>query len=103
MIIKDNKLVGVVLERDCTRKTLLNGLSAFETTVESIMTSKVVYARPNHTIDDSMALMSKKRVRHLPIMDGDKIVCIISVGDLVKELIAQQQLLINHLEHYISG
>ncbi|MFT5550015.1 MAG: CBS domain-containing protein [Candidatus Azotimanducaceae bacterium] len=103
LVIKHNKLVGVVSERDCTRKTLLGGLSAFETTVKSIMTSKVACAKPDYTLDECMALMSKKRVRHLPIMDGDEIVCVISVGDLVKEVIAEQQMLINHLEHYISG
>jgi CBS domain-containing protein len=103
LVVNQNKLVGVVSERDCTRKTLLNGLSAFETTVESIMTSKVAYAKPSHTINECMALMTDKRIRHLPIMDGDDIVCMISLGDLVKEVIAEQQILIDQLEHYISG
>ena len=103
LVVNQNKLVGVVSERDCTRKTLLNGLSAFETTVESIMTSRVAYAKPSHTISECMALMTDKRIRHLPIMDGDDIVCMISLGDLVKEVIAEQQILIDQLEHYISG
>ncbi|MFT4608459.1 MAG: CBS domain-containing protein [Chitinophagales bacterium] len=103
LVVNENRLVGVVSERDCTRKTLLSGLSAFETTVESIMTSRVAYATPSHTVNECMALMAEKRIRHLPIMDGDDIVCMISMGDLVKEEIADQQMLINHLEHYISG
>jgi CBS domain-containing protein len=103
LVINENKLVGVVSERDCTRKTLLSGLSAFETKVESIMTSRVAYAKPSHTVNECMALMAEKHIRHLPIMDGDDIVCMISMGDLVKEVIADQQMLINHLEHYISG
>jgi CBS domain-containing protein len=103
LVINQNKLVGVVSERDCTRKTLLNNLSAFDTTVESIMTSRVAYAKLSHTVNECMALMTEKRIRHLPIMDGDNIVCMISLGDLVKEVIAEQQTLIDHLEHYISG
>ncbi|MFT5224378.1 MAG: CBS domain-containing protein [Polaribacter sp.] len=103
LVINQNKLVGVVSERDCTRKTLLSELSAFETTVESIMTSRVAYAKPSHTLDECMALMAEKRIRHLPIMDGDDIICMISMGDLVKEVIADQQMIINQLEHYISG
>jgi CBS domain-containing protein len=103
LVVNKNKLVGVVSERDCTRKTLLNGLSSFETTVKSIMTSRVAYAKLSHTVNECMALMTEKRIRHLPIMDGDNIVCMISMGDLVKEVIAEQQILIDHLEHYISG
>ncbi|MFT4606758.1 MAG: CBS domain-containing protein [Urechidicola sp.] len=103
LVIDQNKLVGVVSERDCTRKTLLNGLHAFETTVESIMTSRVAFAKSSHTVNECMALMSEKRIRHLPIMDDDDIVCMISMGDLVKEVIAEQQMLIDHLEHYITG
>ena len=103
LVINQNKLVGVVSERDCTRKTLLNKLSAFDTTVESIMTSRVAYAKLSHTVNECMALMTEKRIRHLPIMDGDNIVCMISLGDLVKEVIAEQQTLIDHLEHYSSG
>ena len=103
LVISQNKLIGVVSERDCTRKTLLSGLSALDTTVETIMTPRVAYAKPSHTIDECMALMTEKRIRHLPIMDGDNIVCIISMGDLVKEVIAEQKILIDQLEHYISG
>jgi signal-transduction protein with cAMP-binding, CBS, and nucleotidyltransferase domain len=67
------------------------------------MTSRVAYAKLSHTVNECMALMTEKRIRHLPIMDGDNIVCMISLGDLVKEVIAEQQTLIDHLEHYISG
>lgn len=103
LVIEQGKLVGVVSERDCARKTLLNEKPASETTVASIMTSNVVYAKPDHTINECMALMSDKRIRHLPIMEGDTILCMISQGDLVKTVIAEQQMIIEHLEHYISG
>ena len=103
LVIEQDKLMGVVSERDCARKTLLSGNSASDTTVESIMTPRVVYAKPEHTINECMALMTEKHIRHLPIMDGDKVVCMISLGDLVKTVIAEQQMLIEHLEHYISG
>ena len=103
LVIEQGKLVGVVSERDCARKTLLSEKSASNTTVESIMTSRVIFAKPDHTINECMALMTEKRIRHLPIMDGDDIVCMISLGDLVKTVIAEQQILIEQLEHYISG
>jgi CBS domain-containing protein len=103
LVIEQGKLVGVVSERDCARKTLLSEKPASETSVESIMTSSVVCAKPGHTVNECMELMTDKHFRHLPIMDGDDIVCMISLGDLVKTVIAEQQILIEQLEHYIRG
>ena len=103
MVVRQGKLVGVVSERDCARKVLLSDKSAQETQVSEIMSSRVIYAKPSHTIDECMALMTEKRVRHLPIMEDDKVLCMISLGDLVKSVISEQQHIIEQLEHYISG
>ena len=82
-MVQQGKPVGVVSERDCARKVLLSDKSAQETQVSEIMSSRVIYAKPSHTIDECMALMTEKRVRHLPIMEDDKVLCMISLGDLV--------------------
>ena len=103
LVIDEGKLVGVISERDCARKTLLSDKSASETTVESIMTSSVISANPEHTINECMTLMTEKRIRHLPIMDDEGIICMISLGDLVETVIAEQKMLIEHLENYISS
>ncbi len=103
LVVRQGKPVGVVSERDCARKVLLSDKSAQETQVSEIMSSRVIYAKPSHTIDECMALMTEKRVRHLPIMEDDKVLCMISLGDLVKSVISEQQHIIEQLEHYISG
>lgn len=103
MVIENTKLVGVVSERDYARKVILQDRSSKTTTVAAIMTKRVVYALPDHGIDECMALMTKKRVRHLPIMDGDQIIGVVSIGDLVKSIIADQQFIIEQLERYIGG
>jgi CBS domain-containing protein len=103
LVVQQGKPVGVVSERDCARKVLLSNKSAQETLVSEIMSSRVIYAKPSHTIDECMALMTEKRVRHLPILEDDKVLCMISLGDLVKSVISEQQHLIDQLEHYISG
>jgi CBS domain-containing protein len=103
LVMEKDKLVGLLSERDCARKTLLSDLPASETTVESIMTSQVVYAKLTHTINECMALMTDKHIRHLPIMEDDEVICMISLGDLVKTVISEQQMIIEQLEHYISG
>jgi predicted transcriptional regulator len=103
LVVQQGKPVGVVSERDCARKVLLSDKSAQETQVSEIMSSRVIYAKPSHTIDECMALMTEKRVRHLPILEDDKVLCMISLGDLVKSVISEQQHIIDQLEHYISG
>jgi CBS domain-containing protein len=98
-----DKLVGLITERDYARKVILKGKSSHQTLVREIMTTHVVYARLDQALDECMALMTDKRVRHLPVFEGEKFVGIISIGDLVKAIIAEQQFVIEQLEQYISG
>jgi CBS domain-containing protein len=98
-----DKLVGVITERDYARKVILKGKSSHQTLVREIMTTRVVYARLDQALDECMALMTDKRVRHLPVFEGEKFAGIISIGDLVKAIIAEQQFVIEQLEQYISG
>lgn len=98
-----DKLVGVITERDYARKVILKGKSSHQTLVREIMVTRVVYARLDQALDECMALMTDKRVRHLPVFESEKFVGIISIGDLVKAIIAEQQFVIEQLEQYISG
>jgi CBS domain-containing protein len=98
-----DKLIGVITERDYARKVILKGKSSHQTLVREIMVTRVVYARLDQALDECMALMTDKRVRHLPVFEGEKFVGIISIGDLVKAIIAEQQFVIEQLEQYISG
>lgn len=99
----DEKLVGIVSERDYARKVILKGQSSRETSVREIMSTDVICVSGEETIDKCMALMTEKRVRHLPILDSDKLVGMISVGDLVKSIIKDQTFTIEQLEGYIRG
>lgn len=104
LVMHDNHLVGIFSERDYARKIILLGKSSKETKVREIMTEKVLYARPDQTITQAMALMTEKRIRHLPVLDGNqKITGMISIGDVVKETISEQAFLIQQLEQYIAG
>lgn len=102
VVTQADKLVGVVTERDYARKVVLQGRSSKGTKIRDIMTSRVAYARPDQSVEDCMAMMTDKRIRHLPVMDGDKLLGIISIGDLVKAIIEEQQHVIAQLEQYIS-
>lgn len=101
-VMEDGKLLGIISERDYVRRIVLKGIP--ETTpVTMIMTSKVRYAQPGQTVSHCMALMTEKRVRHLPVMSEGNILGMISIGDLVKAMIAHQQHTIEELERYITG
>jgi len=103
LVMEDVKIVGIFTERDYARKIVLMGLSSKETPVRDIMTSPVMYVRPDQTNEECMALMTDNRVRHLPVMDNGKLIGLISIGDQVKDIIAEQKFTIQQLEHYIMG
>jgi CBS domain-containing protein len=103
LVMKKDQLVGIFSERDYARQIILKDRSSEATRVEEIMTNKVVHVQPNDEISDCMALMTEHRIRHLPVIDKKKVVGMISIGDLVRAVIAEQQSTINDLEKYISG
>jgi len=103
LVLEEEKLVGILSERDYARKVTLKGKSSKDTPVKEIMSSEVVCIRPTQTINDCMELMTDKRVRHLPVMEEEgNLVGLISIGDVVKEVISEQKFIINQLESYIS-
>jgi CBS domain-containing protein len=103
LVMQDDHLVGIFSERDYARKIALKGLTSAETNVGQIMTADVVFVSPDQRIEDCMALMTEKRIRHLPVMAEAKVVGLISIGDVVKEVIAEQGFVIEQLENYIAG
>ncbi len=103
MVMEGAKLVGIISERDYARKVILQGRSSRTTQVKEIMTTRVVYAQPEQHIEECMALMTEKRVRHLPVMEEGQLLGVISIGDLVKSIIAEQKFIIEQLERYING
>jgi CBS domain-containing protein len=103
MVTVGGQLAGVISERDYARKVVLHGKSSKNTPVREIMTRKVLYIRPEQTVEECMALMTDKHIRHMPVLDGDQMIGVVSIGDIVKSVISEQQFLISHLEHYIRG
>ncbi len=103
LVVEDGKVVGVMSERDYARKVILLGKSSHDTPVREIMTGRVVYARPDHTVPECMALMTDKRIRHLPVLDQGRLIGVLSIGDLVKETISEQEFIIRQLENYIHS
>jgi CBS domain-containing protein len=103
VVMESDDVVGIVTERDYARKVVLMARSSGETPVRDIMVSAVLYVRPDQTSEECMVLMTENRMRHLPVMDGDSLIGLISIGDLVKDIISEQKLTIQHLEQYISG
>jgi predicted transcriptional regulator len=103
VVLENNRLVGIISERDYTRKVILQGKSSKETPVREIMTQELITAEPNDNIGACMRLMTERRVRHLPVLEGSKLIGVVSIGDLLKWLISEQDAAIDHLERYITG
>lgn len=103
VVMEGDKLVGIITERHYARNVVLKGKTSPATPVRDIMERRVVIARPEQTVEQCMALMSDKRVRHLPVFEGKKLVGIVSIGDLVKSIIGDQKFTIDQLVHYIHG
>ena len=103
LVMEGAKLVGIISERDYARKVILQGRSSRTTAVREIMTTRVAYAEPEQNIEECMALMTEKRIRHLPVIEAGEVRGVISIGDLVKSIIAEQKFIIEQLERYISS
>jgi CBS domain-containing protein len=103
LVMEDDAIVGIVTERDYARKVILMGRSSKETPVLVIMTAEVMFVRPDNTSDECMALMTDNRLRHLPVIDDGKLLGMLSIGDLVKDIISDQRFTIEQLEQYIRG
>jgi CBS domain-containing protein len=103
LVMEGQRLVGIVSERDYARKVILQGKSSRDTPVREIMTDKVFYVRPEQTVEECMAVMTAHRIRHLPVLDDDQVRGVVSIGDLVKALLSEQEVRIQQLEHYIMG
>ncbi len=103
LVVDDNKLTGIFSERDYARKGILQGRSAGKTTVSEVMTAKVITISPTQTLDEAMVIMSEKHIRHLPVLEDETLVGIISISDVVTSIINEQKVRIASLESYISG
>ena len=103
LVVEETRLIGILSERDYARKIILKGKRSQDTQVREIMTEDVVYVSPEQTIEECMALMTAKRVRHLPVLAHDQLLGIISIGDAVKAVISEKEFLIHQLERYIVG
>ena len=103
VVLEGEELVGIISERDYARKVILKDKSSLDTPVREIMTQQVISVSPEQSIQDCMALMTHKRVRHLPVLEDGRLVGIISIGDVVKAIISQQEFMIEQLERYIEG
>ena len=103
LVVEDGQVVGLMSERDYARKVILKGKASHDTRVRDIMTERVVFAHPHFSVHDCMALMSDKRIRHLPVIERGRLIGILSIGDLVKAVISEQQFVIQQLENYIAS
>ena len=103
VVLEDGKLVGVITERHYAREIVLKGRTSQETLVRDIMSTKVIYARPDQSVQECMAVMTARAVRHLPVLEHGQLVGIVSIGDMVNSVIGDQKFIIEQLEHYIHG
>ena len=103
VVTEGGKLAGIISERDYARKVILLSKSSHEIAVREIMTSRVITVQPGQTVEQCMSLMTEKRIRHLPVTEGEKLIGVLSIGDLVKEVIAEQEQTIKQLESYIHS
>lgn len=103
VVMENDKLVGIISERDYTRKVILKDRSSKSTSVREIMTSKIICVTPENSIEECMLLMAKHRIRHLPVIENDKVVGILTVMDAVKTTISEKEFIIEQLAHYIAG
>lgn len=103
IVLQDKKLVGIFSERDYARKVILEGKTSKQTLISEIMTKQVICVSPDRTADECMALMTEKRVRHLPVIENKLVVALISIGDVVREMISDQKQTISQLEQYIMS
>ncbi|MCI0637199.1 MAG: CBS domain-containing protein [Actinobacteria bacterium] len=103
LVVEGARVVGILSERDYARGVALEGKTSRKMTVAELMTSQVLYVRSEHTINDCMSLMTNKRVRHLPVLDGERLIGIVTIGDVVKQIISEQESRIQELENYIRG
>jgi len=103
LVLEGQTIVGIITERDYARKIVLVARSSKETRVRDVMSSQVMYVRPDQSSEECMVLMTENRVRHLPVLDAGKLIGLVSIGDLVKDVISEQKFTIKQLEHYITG
>jgi len=102
LVLRGEQLVGIFTERHYAREVVLKGKASKDTPVRDVMTQRIVYVRPEQTMEDCMALMTDKRVRHLPVMEAEKLLGVLSIGDVVKAMISEKEFIIAQLENYIS-
>jgi CBS domain-containing protein len=103
VVTHNNRVIGIMSERDYARKVILHNRSSREIPVAQIMTEKVLYVRPTQTVDECMALMTDRHIRHLPVLDGERLIGVLSIGDLVRATISEQDFVIKQLESYITS
>jgi CBS domain-containing protein len=102
LVMDDDRMVGIFSERDYARRVVLQGKSSRETLVREVMTERIVCVQPNQTVEEAMAMMTEVRCRHLPVVEHGRVIGVVSIGDLVKEIISEQEFLIQQLETYIT-